>query len=65
MFSGIRSAYQPAQLVGRHVVVLANLKPRKMRFGLSAGMVLSAGGVDGSLFLLGADSGAAPGMRVS
>ena len=65
VFSGIRSAYEPAQLVGRHVVVLANLKPRKMRFGVSEGMVLSAGGAAGGLFLLGADAGAAAGMRVS
>ena len=65
VFSGIRSAYQPAQLIGRQVVVLANLKPRKMRFGVSEGMVLSAGGAGGGLFLLGADNGVAAGMRVS
>jgi methionyl-tRNA synthetase len=64
VFSGIRSAYAPESLSGRLVVVVANLAPRKMRFGISEGMVLSAGG-EGGLFLLGADSGAAPGMRVS
>jgi methionyl-tRNA synthetase len=64
VFSGIRSAYAPAGLVGRLVIVVANLAPRKMRFGVSEGMVLSAGG-DGGLFLLSADSGATPGMKVS
>jgi methionyl-tRNA synthetase len=64
VFSGIRSAYRPEDLIGRHVVVIANLEPRKMRFGVSEGMVLSAG--DGSgIFLLGADSGAQPGMKIS
>ncbi|MBU6190377.1 MAG: methionine--tRNA ligase subunit beta, partial [Betaproteobacteria bacterium] len=68
VFSGIRSAYDPAQLVGRHTVVVANLAPRKMKFGISEGMVLSASWDDPSqgsgIFLLGADSGAQPGMRV-
>jgi len=64
VFSGIRAAYAPGQLAGRLVVVVANLAPRKMRFGTSEGMVLCAG--DGSgLFLLAADSGAQPGMKVS
>jgi len=64
VFSGIRAAYAPEQLPGRLVVVVANLAPRKMRFGTSEGMVLCAG--DGSgLFLLAADSGAQPGMKVS
>jgi methionyl-tRNA synthetase len=63
VFSGIRAAYQPEALVGRLVVVIANLAPRKMRFGVSEGMVLSAAG-DAGLFLLSADSGAAPGMRI-
>jgi len=70
VFSGIRSAYQPEQLTGRLVVLVANLAPRKMRFGVSEGMVLCASGDDEAgagtgLFLLAADSGAAPGMRVS
>ena len=68
VFSGIRSAYDPAQLVGRFTGVVANLAPRKMKFGLSEGMVLSASWDDPSqgsgIYLLGADSGAQPGMRV-
>ncbi len=64
VFSGIRAAYRPEELVGRFVVVIANLEPRKMRFGVSEGMVLSAGG-DGGLFLLSADAGVQPGMKVS
>ncbi|MFT3905432.1 MAG: methionine--tRNA ligase [Steroidobacteraceae bacterium] len=64
VFSGIRSAYQPEQLVGKLVVVVANLAPRKMRFGTSEGMVLCAGD-DGALFVLTADTGARPGMRIS
>jgi methionyl-tRNA synthetase len=63
VFAGIRSAYDPAQLDGRLVVVVANLKPRKMRFGISEGMVLAAGDGDG-VFLLSPDSGAKPGSRV-
>ncbi len=64
VFSGIRSAYTPEQLQGKLVVVIANLAPRKMRFGVSEGMVLSAG--DGKeLFVLTADTGARPGMRIS
>ena len=65
VFSGIRSSYAPEQLVGRLVIVVANLAPRKMRFGVSAGMVLCASAPDGGIFLLGADSGAQPGMKVS
>jgi methionyl-tRNA synthetase len=67
VFSGIRSAYTPEQLSGRLVVMVANLAPRKMRFGVSEGMVLCAGGNDDSagLFLLDADSGAQPGMKVT
>ena len=64
VFAGIKAAYQPADLVGRQVVVVANLKPRKMRFGLSEGMVLAAGPGGSDIFLLGPDSGAEPGMRV-
>ena len=64
IFSGIRAGYpDPAALVGRKVVFIANLAPRKMRFGLSEGMILSAGGDDG-LFLLDVDAGAAAGMTV-
>jgi methionyl-tRNA synthetase len=63
VFAGIRSAYTPKELVGRLTVMVANLAPRKMRFGESQGMVLAAG--DGSaIFLLAPDSGAHPGMRI-
>ena len=65
IFSGIRGSYaDPALLVGRNVVFIANLAPRKMRFGISEGMVLSAGFDGGALALLDADAGAAPGMPV-
>ena len=64
VFAGIRSAYDPKDLEGRLTVIVANLKPRKMRFGLSEGMVLAAAGDDGGPFLLAPDSGAEPGMRV-
>jgi methionyl-tRNA synthetase len=64
VFAGIKSAYDPAELAGRHVVVVANLKPRKMRFGVSEGMVLAAGDGTG-LYLLSPDEGAASGTRVT
>ena len=65
IFSGIRASYgEPQQLVGRNVVFIANLAPRKMRFGLSEGMILSAGFDGGALALLSADEAAAPGMPV-
>ncbi|MGN6788986.1 MAG: methionine--tRNA ligase [Rhodanobacteraceae bacterium] len=65
IFSGIKSAYpEPAKLVGRNVVFIANLAPRKMRFGLSEGMILSAGTGGSDLFLLDADQGAGPGTPV-
>ena len=65
IFSGIRASYgEPDKLVGRSVVFIANLAPRKMRFGLSEGMILSAGFDGGGLFLLDADGGAQPGMPV-
>jgi methionyl-tRNA synthetase len=63
VFAGIKSAYSPEQLEGRLTVMVANLKPRKMRFGMSEGMVLAGSG-DGGLYLLAPDSGAQPGMRV-
>jgi methionyl-tRNA synthetase len=65
VFSGIRASYEPEQLIGRLVIVVANLAPRRMRFGISAGMVLCASGDPGGLFLLAPDSGAQPGMKVS
>jgi methionyl-tRNA synthetase len=65
IFSGIRAAYgDPASLIGRNVVFIANLAPRKMRFGVSEGMILSAGSGGADLFLLTADEGAKPGMTV-
>ena len=67
VFAGIKAAYDPAQLVGRLTVMVANLAPRKMKFGLSEGMVLAASDPDGKtpgLYLLAPDSGAQPGMRV-
>ena len=64
VFAGIRQAYEPEALVGRHVVVVANLKPRQMRFGLSEGMVLCAGPGGADLFLVSPDKGAASGMPV-
>jgi methionyl-tRNA synthetase len=64
VFAGIKSAYDPATLVGRLTVMVANLAPRKMRFGESQGMVLAASGDGPGVFLLSPDSGAQPGMRV-
>jgi methionyl-tRNA synthetase len=64
VYAGIKAAYEPASLVGRHVVVVANLAARKMRFGVSEGMVLAAGPGGEDIFLLSADDGAMPGMRV-
>jgi methionyl-tRNA synthetase len=64
IFAGIRSAYEPAQLVGRFVVVVANLAPRKMRFGTSEGMVLAAGPGGKDIFLVSPDAGGEPGMKV-
>ena len=65
VFAGIKSAYDPATLVGRLTVMVANLAPRKMKFGVSEGMVLAASGPEGGPFLLTPDAGAAPGMRIS
>ncbi len=64
IFAGIRSAYDPKQLEGRLTVVVANLAPRKMKFGLSEGMVLAAGAGGKELWILAPDAGAQPGMRV-
>ncbi|MFP6816312.1 MAG: methionine--tRNA ligase subunit beta, partial [Pseudomonadales bacterium] len=64
VFAGIKTAYEPASLVGRLCVVVANLAPRKMRFGISEGMVLAAGPGNENIFLLSPDSGAEPGMIV-
>jgi methionyl-tRNA synthetase len=64
VFAGIKAAYEPDSLVGRQVIVVANLAPRKMRFGVSEGMVLAAGPGGEDIFLLAPDDGAKPGMRV-
>jgi methionyl-tRNA synthetase len=64
VFAGIKSAYKPEQLIGRLTPMVANLAPRKMKFGVSEGMVLAASGEGSGIFLLAPDSGATPGMRV-
>jgi methionyl-tRNA synthetase len=64
VFAGIKSAYQPEQLVGRLTVMVANLAPRKMKFGVSEGMVLAAGPGGRDIWLLSPDCGATPGMRI-
>jgi len=64
VFAGIKSAYEPEQLIGRHTVMVANLAPRKMKFGMSEGMVLAAGPGGKELWILSPDDGAQPGMRV-
>ncbi len=65
VFAGIKSAYDPAKLIDRLTVVVANLAPRKMKFGLSQGMVLAASGEIPGLFLLSPDAGATPGMKIN
>ncbi len=65
VYAGIKAAYSPEQLEGRLVIAVANLKPRKMRFGVSQGMVLATGPGGEDIFLLSADEGAKPGMRVT
>jgi len=64
VFSGIREAYAPQDLIGRLTIVVANLAPRTMRFGVSQGMILAAGPGGSDLFLLNPDTGATPGMDV-
>jgi len=64
VFAGIKSAYAPEELIGRLTVMVANLAPRKMKFGLSEGMVLAASGDTPGLYILSPDSGAQPGMRI-
>src|SRR6185437_3125163 len=65
VFAGIKSAYDPAKLKDRLTVVVANLAPRKMKFGVSQGMVLAASGDTPGLFLLSPDAGATPGMKIN
>ena len=64
VFAGIKSAYEPEELLGRHVVMVANLEPRKMRFGVSEGMVLISGPGEKELWLVSPDPGAQSGMKV-
>ena len=64
VFAGIKSAYAPGSLVGRLTPMVANLAPRKMRFGVSEGMILAASGDGPGIYLLAPDAGAEPGMRV-
>ena len=64
VFAGIKAAYKPEQLVGRLVVVVANLAPRQMKFGTSEGMIVAVGPGDKDVFLLGVDPGASVGQRV-
>jgi len=64
VFAGIKSAYKPEDLIGKNTVMVANLAPRKMRFGVSEGMVLAAGPGGEDIFILNPDNGAEPGMRV-
>ena len=64
VFAGIKSVYDPEKLKGRMTVMVANLAPRKMKFGLSEGMVLAASGDMPGLFILSPDDGAQPGMRI-
>ena len=64
VFAGIKAAYSADSLLGKHVIVVANLQPRKMRFGVSEGMVLAAGPGEENIFLLSPDSGADAGMKV-
>jgi methionyl-tRNA synthetase len=64
VFAGIKSAYDPEQLKGRLTIMVANLAPRKMKFGMSEGMVLAAGNGNDGPYLLAPDKGAFPGMKV-
>jgi methionyl-tRNA synthetase len=65
VFAGIKGAYDPTALKGRLTVMVANLAPRRMKFGVSEGMVLAASGEGPGLYLLAPDSGAAPGMKIT
>ena len=64
VFAGIKSAYAPEDIEGKLTVMVANLKPRKMRFGMSEGMVLAAGPGGKEIYILNPDDGSEPGMRV-
>jgi len=65
VFSGIKSAYKPEEMIGMLTVVVVNLRPRKMKFGISEGMILAAGPGDKDIWLIEPHSGASPGMRVT
>ena len=65
IFAGIKGYYDHSELIGKLIVVVANLKPRKMRFGVSEGMLLASGDDDSGVFLISPDEGAKPGQRVS
>jgi methionyl-tRNA synthetase len=64
VFAGIAQAYQPEQLVGKLVICVANLQPRKMKFGVSEGMILASGSGGKDIFMLSVDAGAKPGQSV-
>ena len=64
-FAGIKKYYEPSNLVGKLVVCVANLKPRKMRFGISEGMILAASNDESGVFIISPDKGSQPGMKVT
>ena len=64
VFAGIKSAYEPNQLIGKLVVMVFNLAPRKMKFGVSEGMILAASDSDGGIFVISPDEGAQPGQKI-
>ena len=65
VFAGIKKYYEPSNLVGKLVVCVANLKPRKMRFGISEGMILAASNDESGVFIISPDKGSQPGMKVT
>ena len=65
VFAGIKKYYDPANLIGKLVICVANLKPRKMRFGLSEGMILAASDDESGIYIISPDQGSLPGMRVT
>ena len=64
IFAGIKGFYSPEELIGKNIVVVANLEPRKMRFGVSEGMLLAAGDDDEGVFLISPDEGSSAGQKV-
>ena len=64
IFAGIKGFYNPEELIGKNIVVVANLEPRKMRFGVSEGMLLAAGDDDEGVFLISPDEGSSAGQKV-